>query len=70
MTAAIGSRTDLSFDASAGTLTYTGTGSPMANLVIGLGVLHDSMAEGPEQYTVAPSLRAARRGALWAAPAR
>ena len=53
VTAAIGARTDLSFDAGTGTLTYTGTGSPMANLVINLGAVHDSLVEGPEQYTVA-----------------
>src|SRR4029077_17198581 len=40
--AAIGARTDLSFDANTGTLTYTGTGSPMPNLVIGLGTTNDS----------------------------
>ncbi len=49
---AIGSRTDLSFDAGTGTLTYTGTGSPMANLVINLGAIDDSLVEGSEQYRV------------------
>ena len=52
VTAAIGARTDLSFDPGTGTLTYTGTGSPMANLVIHLATVDNSLVEGPEQYTV------------------
>ena len=50
--AAIGARTDLSFDAGTGTLTYTGTGSPMTDLVISLGAVNDGLVEGTEQYTV------------------
>ena len=53
VTAAIGGRTDLSFNAGTGTLTYTGTGSPMADLVINLAAINDGLVEGPEQYTVA-----------------
>ena len=64
VTAAIGGRTDLSFDAGTGTLTYTGDGSPMANLVINLGAVHDSLVEGPEQYTVALSTPGSTTGAL------
>ena len=52
VTTAIGGRTDLSFDAGTGTLTYTGTGSPMTNLVINLGAINDSLVEGSEQYKV------------------
>ena len=48
--AAIGARTDLGFDAGTGTLTYTGTGSPMPNLVISLAAVNDGLVEGPEQY--------------------
>ena len=70
VTAAIGSRTDLSFNAGTGTLTYTGTGSPMANLVISLGAVHDSLVEGPEQYTVALTTPGSTTGAAWAAQAR
>ena len=51
VTAAIGARTDLSFDGT--TLTYTGDGSPMANLVISLAATDDSSVEGSETYTVA-----------------
>ena len=53
MTAAMGARTDLSFDVGTGTLTYTGTGSSMTDLVINLGTVDDTLVEGPEQYTVA-----------------
>src|SRR5262245_16070450 len=52
---AITGRTDLSFNAGTGTLTYTGTGSPMPNLVISLGAINDGLVEGPEQYTVSLS---------------
>ena len=52
VTAAIGSRTDLSFDAGTGTLTYTGNGSPMADLVINLAAINDTLVEGNEQYKV------------------
>ena len=51
VTAAIGARTDLSFDGT--TLTYTGDGSPMAHLVISLAATDDSSVEGSETYTVA-----------------
>src|SRR6185369_1633092 len=61
--AAIGARTDLSFDAGTGTLTYTGTGSPMPNLVISLAAINDGLAEGPEQYTVSLSSPGSTTGA-------
>src|SRR4029079_9130742 len=61
--AAIGARTDLSFDADTGTLTYTGTGSPMPNLVISLAAINDGLAEGPEQYTVSLSSPGSTTGA-------
>src|SRR3954453_968521 len=48
--AAIGARTDVSF--ASGVLTYTGDGSPMADLVISLGTTDDTLVEGPEQYKV------------------
>ena len=51
--AAIGGRTDLSFNAGTGTLTYTGTGSPMPDLVINLGAVSDGLVEGPEQFKIA-----------------
>ncbi len=54
VTTAIGARTDVSFNAGTGTLTYTGNGStPMTDLVINLGAINDSLVEGPESYTVA-----------------
>ena len=61
--AAIGARTDLSFDAGTGTLTYTGTGSPMPDLVINLGAVNDGLVEGPEQYTVSLSSPGSTTGA-------
>src|SRR6185369_10935466 len=53
--AAIGARTDLSFDA--------GTGSPMPNLVISLAAVNDGLVEGPEQYTVSLSSPGSTTGA-------
>ena len=61
--AAIGARTDLSFDAGTGTLTYTGTGSPMPNLVISLAAVNDGLVEGPEQYKVSLSSPGSTTGA-------
>ena len=61
--AAIGARTDLSFDAGTGTLTYTGTGSPMPNLVISLAAVNDGLVEGNEQYTVSLSSPGSTTGA-------
>src|SRR5262249_60612681 len=55
VTAAIGSRTDVVFNSGTGQLTYTGTGSPMTDLVINLGAVNDGLVEGPEQYKVALS---------------
>ena len=63
MIAAIGARTDPSFDAGTGTLTYTGTGSPMPNLVISLAAVNDGLVEGPEQYTVSLSSPGSTTGA-------
>ena len=60
---AITGRTDLSFDANSGTLTYTGTGSPMADLVIHLGAVNDGLVEGPEQYSVSLSNPGSTSGA-------
>ena len=51
--AAIGGRADLSFDGT--TLTYTGNGSPMDDLVIDLTAIDDLLIEGPEDYTVSIS---------------
>ena len=48
--AAIGGRTDLAFDGA--TLTYTGDGNPMVDLVIDLTAIDDVLTEGPEQYTI------------------
>ena len=48
---AIGGRLDLAFDGT--TLTYTGDGNPMTDLIINLGAVDDILAEGPEQYTIA-----------------
>ena len=49
---AIGGRTDLSFDAATGTLTYSGDGNPMANLVISLDTVDDRLVEGTEDFKV------------------
>ena len=68
--AAIGGRTDLSFDAGTGTLTYTGTGSPMPDLVINLGAVADGLVEGPEQYTVSLSSPGSTTGPTWPAADR
>ena len=59
VTAAIGARPDLSFDGT--TLTYTGDGSPMTDLVIDLGASSDSLVEGHENYKVVLTSRAAAR---------
>ena len=48
---AIGSRTDIARSGS--TLTYTGDGNPMTNLVITLGTTGDTIVENDETYTVA-----------------
>ena len=55
VTTAIAGRADLSFNSGTGTLTYTGTGSPMQDLVINLAAINDGLVEGPEQYTVSLS---------------
>ncbi len=47
--AAIGSRTDLSFNASTGVLTFTSSGTTMAPLVIQLGTIIDTDVEGTER---------------------
>ena len=60
---AITGRADLSFNAGTGTLTYTGTGSPMQNLVISLPAINDGLAEGPEQYAVSLSNPGSTTGA-------
>ena len=52
VTAAIGVRTDLNFNAGTGKLTYTGDGNPMPDLVINLGAVSDSLVEGPEQFKI------------------
>ena len=52
VTAAIGSRTDLAFNSGTGTLTFTGTGSAMSDLVISLGTVNDSALEDNEQFKV------------------
>src|SRR6185312_4640653 len=52
VTAAIGSRTDLAFNSGTGTLTFTGTGSPMSDLVISLGTVNDTALEDNEQFKV------------------
>src|SRR5262245_63092469 len=49
---AITGRTDLSFNAGTGTLTYTGTGSPMTDLVINLRAVDDQVVEGSEPSKV------------------
>ena len=45
---AISGRADLSFNAGTGTLTYTGDGNPMTDLVINLGAANDPLVEGTE----------------------
>ena len=50
VTAAITGRADLAFDPNTGTLTYTGTGSAMTDLVIDLGAVDDTLVEGSEAY--------------------
>ena len=52
VTAAITGRADLAFDPNTGTLTYTGTGSAMTDLVINLGAVDDTLVEGSEAYKV------------------
>ena len=46
---AISGRADLSFNAGTGTLTYTGDGNPMTDLLTNLGAANDPLVEGPEQ---------------------
>ena len=47
---AISSRPELSFDGT--TLTFTGTGAAMTDIVISLGATDDSTVEGSEDYTI------------------
>ena len=47
VTTAIAGRADLSFNAGTGTLTYTGTGSPMQDLVINLAADQRRPGGGP-----------------------
>jgi flavin-binding protein dodecin len=47
---AIVSRPEFSFDGT--TLTYTGDGSPMTDLLIDFGTVNDVIVEGPEDYTI------------------
>ena len=49
---AIAGRPDLAFNPATGTLTFTGTGAPMADLVIDLPITDDALTEGPEQFRV------------------
>jgi len=49
---AVAIRSDLVFDAATGTLTATGTGAPMADLVIVLNAIDDTLIEGAERYQV------------------
>ena len=48
--AAVSMRSDLTFDGT--TLTYTGDGMPMADLIIDLPIVDDTLAEGTESYSV------------------
>ena len=52
VSAAVSTRSDLSFIAANGLLTFTGTGSPMVDLVIDLGTVSDSLTEGPENFSI------------------
>lgn len=61
---AVASRPDLSFDSGSGRLTYTGDGSPMADLQINLAINDDSLVEGPEQFDLTLSNAASTTGAL------
>ena len=47
---AVAARADLTFDGT--TLTYTGDGSPMVDLIVDLSAVDDSLAEGPESYSI------------------
>ena len=49
--AAIASRSDLAFDGT--TLTYTGDGNPMMDLIISLPTVDDVLTESTEQYSIA-----------------
>ena len=53
VSAAIGARTDLSFDGT--TLTYVGDGNPMTDLVISLGTVDDAAVETDEDFSVSLS---------------
>ncbi len=57
---AISSRPDLIFDGT--TLTYTGDGNPMADLVINLAAIDDTLTEGVEDYSVSISSPASTTG--------
>ena len=58
--AAIGTRTDLSFDGT--TLTFTSDGSPMEDLVIDLVAVDDVLVEGVEDYRIAISSASSTSG--------
>ena len=49
---AVSVRSDLSFDVATGTLTVTGTGSPVADLCVDVSAIDDSLIEGPERFQV------------------
>ncbi len=59
---AVAARSDLAFDAATGTLTVTGTGAPMADLIIDLDAIDDTLIEGPERYQVLLSSSASMTG--------
>lgn len=61
---AVASRTDLSFDAATGLLSYTADGSPMTDLLIDLAITDDSLLEGPEQFDLTLSSSGSGTGAL------
>ncbi len=50
--AAVASRSDLAFDSTTGTLTATGTGAMMADLIIDVDAIDDNLIEGAERYQV------------------
>ena len=57
---AVAGRSDLSFDGT--TLTYTGDGNPMADLLVSLPAVDDLLTEGPEDYTISISNPASTTG--------
>lgn len=60
---AVASRVDLSFNSGTNLLTFTGDGTAMADLVVSLNAIDDTVVEGAESFSVRLSNQASATGA-------